>query len=167
MNPFASQVAEQFDHRRVGALQIAATEGRMLRAAQERVRLRLEVLDADAGVGGQDAAAQRPHVGVVARVVLGHERAEPGVVALVGGLPRLALAQLRVRLRHLDEAAKDEVELDRHRLLAPQRAVVVEHRDPLLDRHGCRSVAARATKSTIACLAAPSRQLGSSAPIAR
>ena len=74
-------------------------------------------------------AASVLHVGVVARVVLGHEPRQPGVVPLVGGLPRLPVAQRRVRLGHLDEPAQDEVELDRHRLLAPQRAVVVEHRD--------------------------------------
>ena len=42
----------------------------MLRAAQELVGLRLEVLDADAVVRRQDAAGEDPHVGVVARVVL-------------------------------------------------------------------------------------------------
>ena len=43
----------------------------MLRAAQEGVRPRLEVLDADPVVGGQDAGRQRPHLAVVAGVVLG------------------------------------------------------------------------------------------------
>ncbi len=94
------------------------------------------------------------HVGVVAGVVLGHQRAEPGVVVLGDGLPRLALrAASGSAVGHLGEAAEDEVELDRHRLLAPQRAVVVEHRDALLDGHGRRPVAAarRSTNSTIAC----------------
>ena len=91
--------------------------------------------------------------------------AEPAVVALVGGLPGLALAQRRVGLGHLDEPAQDEVELDRHRLLAPQRAVVVEHRHALLDRDRLDPSAplTRATKSTIACFAGPSRQLVSAA----
>ena len=61
-------------------------------------------------------------------------RAEPGEVALVGRLPRLALAQPRVGLGHLDHPAQEEAELDRCRHLAPQRAVVVEHGDPLLGR---------------------------------
>ena len=64
----------------------------MLRAAQEAVRGLLEVLDADPRVGGQDAAGQQPHVGVVAGVVLIHQRAEPAVVALGYGLPRLLAA---------------------------------------------------------------------------
>jgi len=73
---------------------------------------------------------------VVAGVVLLHQRGEPRVVVLIGGLPRLALTQGRVGLRHLHEAAQDEVHLDRHRLLAPQRAVVVEDGDALLGRDG-------------------------------
>jgi hypothetical protein len=48
---------------------------------------------------------------------------------------RLALTQRLVGLDHLDESAQDEVELDRHRLLAPQRSVVVEHRQALGDRY--------------------------------
>jgi len=134
------QVAEQFDHRRVTALDVGATERRVSRAAEEGIRSLLEVLDADPGECGQDPARQDPHVGVVPRVVLDHDRTEPTEVALEGGLPRLTVAQLRLSRGHLDEAAEDEVELDRHGLLAPQRAVVVEHRDPFLDRHGDRSV---------------------------
>jgi hypothetical protein len=114
----------------------------MLCGAQEAVRLLLEIVDADPRVRGQDPSGQRPHVGVVPRVVLGHERTQPAVVALVGRFPRLPITQLRLRLRHRHESAKDEVKLDRHRLLAPQGAVVVEHRDPLLDRHSGRSVLA-------------------------
>ena len=40
----------------------------MLRAAEERIRLGLEVVDADSRVRGEDAAGERPHVGVVAGV---------------------------------------------------------------------------------------------------
>ena len=114
----------------------------MLRAAQEFVGSRLEFLDADALVRRQDAGGQDLHLGLVARVVLCHDRAHPVVVAFVGGLPGLALAQRRVRLGHLHEPAQDEVELDRHRLLAPERAVVVEHRQAVLDPHRLRPVLA-------------------------
>jgi hypothetical protein len=114
----------------------------VLGAAQERVGLRLEVLDADAVVGREDARREDHHVGVVAGVVLLHELAEPGVVALVGGLPGLALAQPGICLSHLDEPAQDEVELDRHRLLTPQRAVVVEHGQAILDGNRRRPVLA-------------------------
>ena len=42
--------------------------------------------------------------------------------------------QLRIGLGHLVQATEYEVELDRHRLLAPQCPVVVEHRHALLNR---------------------------------
>ena len=105
---------------------------------QERVRLRLEVVDADAGVGGDHAAEERAHVGVVAGVVLLQHRSEPAEVPLVRRLPRLLLAERRVGLGHLVEPAQDEVGLNRHRLLAPERAVVVEDRDALLGRNAVR-----------------------------
>ena len=84
--------------------------------------------------------AEDPHVAVVARVVLVHQPAEPGEVLVVRGLPRLLLAQRRCLFGHRGEAAQDEVGLDRHRLLAPERAVVVEDRNALLDRHRLRAV---------------------------
>ena len=136
--PVRVQVPQQLDHRRVAAGEVAAAQRRMLRRVQERVRLLLEVVDADARVGGDHTAEERPHVGVVAGVVLDHHLAEPGIVALVRGLPGLLLAESRVGLGHLVQPAQDEVGLDRHRLLAPERAVVVEHRDPLLRRHAVR-----------------------------
>jgi hypothetical protein len=102
----------------------------MLGAAQERVGLGLELLDGDAGKGLQDAGGQHRQLAVVAVVVPGDDVAQPAVVAGVGGLPGLAGAQLGVLLGHGGQAAQDEVELDGHRLLAPQRAVVVEHRHP-------------------------------------
>jgi hypothetical protein len=88
------------------------------------------------------AAGQDLDVGLVARVVLCQDRAQPAVVLLVGGLPRLALPQSGVGLGHLQESAQDEVKLDRHRLFTPQRAVVVEHRQAILDRHRLSPVAA-------------------------
>jgi hypothetical protein len=72
--------------------------------------------------------------------MLGHHRAQPAVVAFVRGLPGLALTQCGFGLGHRREPAEDEVELDRHRLLAPQRAVVVEHGEAILDRHGLGAV---------------------------
>jgi hypothetical protein len=60
----------------------------------------------------------------------------------VGGLPWLAVAQRRVLLGHGGQALEDEAELDRHRLLAPQGAVVVEHRHPLGRWHVARPAVA-------------------------
>ena len=133
----------------------------MLSAPQEGVGRLLELVDADAGVRGQDAGRQRRQVGVVAGVVLGDDRTQPGIVALVSRLPRLTILERRVLLRHLLQPAQDEVELDRHRLLAPQRSVVVEHSDALLERHTRWTAPTRSTKSTIACFAGPSVQVDS------
>ena len=86
-------------------------------------------------------AIERAHVGVVTCVVLVDHRAQPPVVMLMRGLPGLVAAQPRVGLRHLGQPAENEVSLDRHGLLAPQGAVVVEDRYPLLGWHaiGLRS----------------------------
>jgi hypothetical protein len=104
-------------------------------AAQECVGLGLEVLHGDAGKGLQHPSGQHRQVAVVAVVVPGDHAAEPAVVAGVGGLPGLAGAQAGVLVGHGGQAAQDEVGLDGHWLLAPQGAVVVEHRHPLLRRH--------------------------------
>ena len=103
--------------------------------AQERVRLRVEFLDAHPLIRRQNASCQNRDVRVVAGVVVGHHLPEPAVVPLERGLERLALLQLGLVLRHRHEAPQDEVELDRHWLLTPQRAVVVEGGDPLGRRH--------------------------------
>jgi hypothetical protein len=112
----------------------------VLRGAQEAVRGLLEVLHADPVVGRQDAARECSHVGVVTGVVLIHQGTEPAVVTLGYSLPWLPFSQLRPLGHHLRQAPQDEVELDRHRLLAPQRAVVVEHRNPFLWWQSRRSV---------------------------
>ena len=159
------EVSEEFDHRLVAALEVATAERRVLRAVQEFVRLGLEVLDADPLVGRQDSGGQDLDVAVVARVVLCHQRTKPAVVTLMRCLPRLPIAQLRFCFGHLEEPAKDEVQLDRHRLLTPQGSVVVEHRDALLGRHGIRSVAARSAYEVVDRLlrstVAPARQRAS------
>ena len=72
---------------------------------------------------------------VVALVVLRDRAAEPrespSWAAFHGWRSRSDV----VRLGHRREALEDEAELDRHRLLAPQRAVVVEDGDALRHRH--------------------------------
>ncbi len=138
--PVRLQVAEQLDHRRVRALEIPTAERRVLRRAEERVRLRLELVDADPAVGSKDAGQERPHVRVIAGVVLGEHLAQPRVVTLVRGLPGLAASQLGVGIGHLIETSENEVRLNRQRLLAPQRAVVVERRDPLRHRNERRTI---------------------------
>jgi hypothetical protein len=102
---------------------------------EERLGPDLEVLDAHPVVGGQDAGRHDPHQAVVAGVVIGQDLGQPGVVVLPGGLPRLLVTEPGIRLGHLDQPAEDEVQLDRHGFLAPERPVVVEHGDPLVGRH--------------------------------
>ena len=136
--PVRLEVAQQLDHRQVAALVERAAERRVLAAAQERVGGARVVLDVLAGEGLQHAAHQHAQVAVVAVVVLVDRPAEPRVVLVVRRLPRLLRAQRLVLLRHLGEAHEDEAELDRHRLLAPERAVVVVHGDPLGRRHVVR-----------------------------
>ena len=76
----------------------------MLRRVQERVRLLLEVVDADPRVRGKHAAEEHAHVRVVAGVVLLHHGPQPAVVPLVGRLPGLPVTQRRVGLGHLVRA---------------------------------------------------------------
>ena len=94
VNSLFLQISEQFDHRRIAALQVAAFECRMLYAAEKRFRLRFEVLDADPGMRRKDASEERPHVRLVPGVMLVEYLAEPPVIALVGRLPRLAILKL-------------------------------------------------------------------------
>ena len=92
-------------------------------------------------------ARQYLHVGVVSGVVRSRKTSPNQLfVALVGGLPRLTLAQLGFRGGDFRGAGEGGVELDRHRLLAPQRPVVVEHGHPFLDGHRRRSALATRTR---------------------
>jgi hypothetical protein len=134
--------AEELDHRRVGRLDVPASERWVLGGSQEVGGLPLELLHADPTVGGEDASSEGPELGVIAGVVRLEHAPEPAVLLLVGGLPRLPVTQLGLVLGHLPQPPQDEVELDRHRLLAPERPVVVEDGDALLGRHACRPVVA-------------------------
>ena len=106
----------------------------MLAGSEERVGGLRVVLDALARERLEEPAHEHGEVAVVAVVVLVDRSAEPRVVLLVRGLPRLFRAQRLVLLGHLGEAHQHEAELDRHRLLAPERAVVVVDGDPFRGR---------------------------------
>ena len=143
--PVCLEVAEELDHRRVAALVERPTEGRVLPRAQESVGCPRVVLDALAGERLQDAAHQHRQLAVVAVVVLRDRLAEPRVVLLVRRLPRLAGSEGLILAGHLGEAHEDEAELDRHRFLAPERAVVVVDGDPLGRWHVVRPAFSRHT----------------------
>ncbi len=124
----------------------------MLAPSHERSGDRLELLDRAALVGLEETAGHHLQVAVVALVVLRDGPAEPArspsrTTAFHGWRSRSdGSASAIVR-----QPPEEEVDLDRHRLLAPERAVVVEDGDPLLGRHG-RAAARRhgSTNSTIA-----------------
>ena len=134
------EVAQQLDHRPVGAVAEEAADRRVRRAVDEVGGLRAVLVDGEPGERRQDAGHQHLHLAVVAGVVLRHDVAQPLHVVLVRGLPRLPGAERLVERRHLGEALEDEGELDRQRLLAPQRAVVVERGDALFHGHEVGSV---------------------------
>jgi hypothetical protein len=134
------QVPQQLEHRLVAAREVGTAELWVVRRPEERVDLLGVGLDRQPSEGPCHRFHEQGHVRVIAAVVLDHRCAEPAEVALVGRLPGLLVAQRRVGLGHLREPPEDEVELDRHRLLAPQRAVVVEGGDPLLGREVVRAV---------------------------
>ena len=103
-----------------------------LASAKKAIDAAAVLLDGDLVMGREYRSHQRFQVGVVTLVMLGDRIAQPLQVAGVGGFVRLLIAQRQVRLGLLLESPEQEVELDVHRLLAPQRAVVVEHRDTRL-----------------------------------
>ena len=88
----------------------------------------LELVRRHAGVGDRDELDQSLFAGCGQRL---H-------VAVEHRLERLLGLPLRMLRRQRLHAVEREGELDVHRLLDPERAVVVEGRDALVDRHEVR-----------------------------
>ena len=126
------QVAQQFHHRRVAARGVRAAECGVDRVVEEGRDPVGMLLDGEPGVRREDSSRKSFHRGVVTVVVTGDGVAEPGQVAGRSRPIRRIVCQRRVCRGLLGQPADQEVELDVGRLLTPQRAVVVEHRDPLL-----------------------------------
>ena len=123
-----AQIGEHFEHRLAGHLGEAFAGCRMLRVGDPVLHDLLEL--------------HRGH----ARV-RGHHEFEDRVLATSGSGLQIALEQrsesflvrpLRMLRREGFHAVQSEEELDRHRLLAPERAVVVEHGDAFGDGHEVR-----------------------------
>ena len=130
--PVRLQIAQQLDHRHVAALQVRALQHRMRRIAQPGRHLVAELLHRHAPRRpSPPLAIKQAKVGVVTVVVLDHGLGQPVVVALDCCLVGLPTPQRGIRRSELRQPEQREVELDRDRLLAPQRPVVVEHRHPL------------------------------------
>jgi hypothetical protein len=73
-------------------------------------------------------------IAIVTVIMLGNDVSEPGVVLLVCGFPGLPVTQRGTLLCYRGQAHHDEAEFEGHRLLAPERAVVVEDGDLRLRR---------------------------------
>ena len=99
--------------------------------------------DGDALECPEHATQQHLYVAFVAVIMFDDDAIQPRVILFVGCLPGLALTQCWVLVCHRCQTAQDKVGLDRHRLFAPQRAVVVIDRNARLGRHivGTRFVA--------------------------
>jgi hypothetical protein len=122
------EVAEQVEHGLIDTTDVGASELGVLGGGQERLRRPFEILDGRVRISGEEATGHLEKFAVVASIVLGNDAAQPGVVSFDDGLPGLAGAERWIAGRHLADAAKQEIGLDRQRLFAPERAVVVEHR---------------------------------------
>jgi hypothetical protein len=93
------------------------------------------------GLAGKESPAGTPPGARGRSLRSRHQGAKPAVVLLVCSLPWLPITQPRLRLRHFDEPAKDEVELDRHGF----------------SHHTVPSVSKTATRSSTGTASAPER----------
>ena len=154
-----AQVVHHLEHRLVDELGHRYAEDRVLRLRQPVGDDRLEIRGAHAGMGDGDDL----HPVLLAE--LGHRRMVAGQHRLEG----LGLLPLGMLGRHLGEPVEGEEALAVERVLDPGGAVLVEGGDAVLGRHevGAASVVVAATKSRIACFAAPSFQDGSGSSCAR
>jgi len=116
--------------------------------AEERRDALRELLRRQAFERGEHTLRHGGHVAFVTAVVLRDGGAEPRHVLGDGGLPRLLVAQRGILPRHLLPALQDVGELD-DRLLAPQRAVVVEDGDAIGRRHERRTAGRRHSRGEI------------------
>ena len=122
------QVGEQFDHGLVGHVGEQPAGLGMLRGGDPVLHDLLEFHRGHAGVGG--------HHEVQDRAVAAGQRSIH--VALEQRGERFLGLPFRMLRRQRLHAIEREVELDGHRLLAPQRAVVVERGDAFWRRHEVR-----------------------------
>ncbi|MNZ87660.1 hypothetical protein D3C78_1065240 [compost metagenome] len=117
----AAQVIEHFQHRLINHLGVGLTGFRVAGLAEPGFRVVHEGRGGDPGVGRADDLHQAFHA------TLGQSL----VVVLQHGLEGLLGFPFRVLGRHALDFLQGEQHLEVHRLLTPQRAVVVEHGDAL------------------------------------
>ena len=124
-----TQVRQQFDHRLVDHLEHRALRHRILRRRNPVLDDLLELVGRHAGVSRHHDLEQ----GLVA------SREGALDVALEHGRERLLRLPLRMLRREGLDAVQCKHRLDVHRLLCPERAVVVERRDALGRRYVIRA----------------------------
>src|SRR5205823_1683365 len=118
---------EQLEHRLVDKLRVKLVELRLLDRLAPLADLRVELLRGRARPRAGEALLERRDD----LWVLGRNALEERRVLLDDRLVRLLARERWLRLDLLFPLAEHEVELRRHRLLHPQRSVVVERRDPV------------------------------------
>ena len=128
LKPRVAQIGEQLEHRLVSELGVRPMETRMAGGREPVGDDARELVGRDAGVG-------RRHD--LEKAFLA-ERRQCLEVALEHRLERLGVAPLRVLRRERLHPVHRERDLEIDRLLGPERAVVVEGRDALLDRDEIR-----------------------------
>ncbi len=125
LEPVRAKVVEQLQHRSKGQLRVRPVERRMPGRRNPVGNGLLELRCRHAAVGCHDELEQ-------AVLTAFGERLH---VALERGLERLLLGPFRVLCGHGLHAVDYEEELEVGRLLAPERAVVIEDRDAFIGRH--------------------------------
>jgi hypothetical protein len=96
---------------------------------EEFTRARDIVLHIHISKGFLDCPGENPQLTIFPFTVFDYGRAKPVVIPFIRGFPALAGAASSVPLLHLDRAEENELQLDRHRLLAPQGPAVVKSRN--------------------------------------
>ncbi|MNE47244.1 hypothetical protein D3C80_1416390 [compost metagenome] len=123
------QVVQQFEHGLEDHFGVGFAGFRVLGAGQPMPGTLAELFGADAGVGGGDNLQQAVHAALGQGLVVTFEHGLEGLL----GLP---LGVLRRQAAHFVEG-KQHLEIQG--LLAPQGAVIVEHRNSLWHRHIMRA----------------------------
>src|SRR6266511_652989 len=131
-----AQVTQHFEHRLIDELGIRPLPARIARGFEPLLRFGVELLHRHAGQRRGEDLLEVAHRELRYRLAVAGEH----------GLERLGVPELRPLRRHRRDALQAVDHLRVHRMLDPQRAVLIEHRDAVLrnDVARTRSVDGRA-----------------------
>ena len=116
-----AQVAQHFEHRLVGELGVGPIPTMMLGAVEPLLGFGVELLHRHAGQRRDENLLELAHRELGDRLAVAGEH----------GLERLDVPELRLLRHHRRHAVQAVDHLRVHRMLDPERAVLVEHRDAL------------------------------------